>query len=156
MGNRYIARGKRKYYWLPTAATPATVANFTAGTNLTGDLFEINGFEFNNTPADSYDMSSAFDKKVPGTDAVSDSNMVFHDDDALATLYTAMAKGNVGYVAVFNKGTAGASPAIADKYELWPAIIASRTNLHTAANETAKFRVTFTLTQPPVEGTIAA
>jgi hypothetical protein len=155
---RFIRRGNTRYFWVPTLANPAaaTVAEITAGDELSDDIFEINGFEFNNTPAEAQDMGSSFDKKVPGTDAVADSNMTMHQEDDDDTLQTALAKGNEGFVVIFVRGTAGANPAAADEYEAWPAIIASNTNLHTAGNETAKYRVTYTLTEPPVTGAVAA
>lgn len=154
---RFMRKGITKVYFVPTIATPTapTAAEITAGTSLTGQIAEINGFTFTNSPIDVPDMSSAFVKKIPGEDSVEDSNMSFYEDKTSNPIRTALAKGTVGYIVIFPAGTAAANPAVADKAEVWGCIIASSSRQYTAGNEAAQYRVVFTLTDPPVDATIA-
>lgn len=156
---RFMRKGKTKVYFVPTIANKAapTVAEITAGTALTGQIAEMNGFMFSNSPIDTPDMSTAFVNKIPGEDSVDDSNIVFYEDDSSDVLRTALAKGSNGHIVIFPKGTAGASPAAADKAEVWPVTIASNSRQYTADNEAAKFQVVFATTAPPTDpATIAA
>lgn len=154
---RFMRKGKAKFYWVPTIAnkTAPTVAEITAGTQLTAQVAEVNGFEFTNNPIDVPDMASAFVSKIPGEDSIDDSSIVFYEDDTSNPIYTAQTKGNVGHVVIFYNGTAGANPAIADKCEVWPAIVASNARRYTADNEAAQYQVTYALTAAPSQATVA-
>jgi hypothetical protein len=153
---RFMRKGITKVYFVPTIATPAapTAVEITAGTSLTGQIAEINGFTFTNSPIDVPDMSSAFVKKIPGEDSVEDSNMSFYEDKTSNPIRTALSKGTSGYIVIFPAGTAGATPAAADKAEVWGCIIASSSRKYTAGNEAAQYQVVFTLTDPPVDATV--
>jgi hypothetical protein len=155
---RFMRKGKTRFYWCPTVANlnAPTVANITAGTRLDPQIAEINGFEFANSPIDVPDMATAFVSKIPGEDTVADSSISFYEDDTTNPIQTALAKGTVGHVVIFPRGTAGASPAVSDVTEVWPAIVASSARAYTAGNEAARYTVTFTLTAPPVTGAVAA
>lgn len=154
---RFMRKGKTKVYWVLTIASLAapTAAEVNGGTPLHTDLSEINGFTFQNNPIDVPDMSTAFVKKIMGEDTVEDSNLVFYEDDTATTITTALAKGTAGNVVFFYKGTAGASPAAADKCETWPSTVASNARQYSVGNEAATFRVSFANTAAPVAGTVA-
>lgn len=154
---RFMRKGITKVYFCPTIATPTapTTAEITAGTALTGQVAELNGFTFSNAPIDVPDLSSAFVKKIPGEDTVEDSSIVFYEDKTTNPISTALAKGTVGFVVIFYAGTAGSNPAAADKCEVWGCIIASNSRRYTAGNEAAQYEVVFTLTDPPVAATVA-
>lgn len=155
---RFMRKGKTKVYFVPTIAvlTAPTVAEITAGTALHGSLKEITGFTFQNNPIETPDMGSAFVTKIGGEDTVEDSSMTFYEDDTATTLITALAKGTVGNVVIFYKGTAGVNPAAADKAEVWPAVITSNARQYTVDNEAAAFMVAFANTAAPSQATLAA
>jgi hypothetical protein len=151
---RFMRKGVTKFYWVPTIASPTlipTSAEVIAGTNLTPQLAEVNGFNFANSPINTPDMSSAFVGKIPGEDTTDNSDITFYEDKVTNPIKTAQAKGNVGYVVIFYAGTAGASPAAGDKVDVWPAIVASNSRMYTADNEAAKYRVVYALTAAPGE-----
>jgi hypothetical protein len=154
---RFMRKGRAKFYWVPTIATKTapTAAEITAGTPLTPEIAEINGFEFTNNPIDTPDMSSAFVGKINGEDSVDASSIVFYEQDGVNAIKTAQAKGNVGHVVIFYAGTAGANPAAADKCEVWPATVASNARKYTAENQAAQYQVTYSLTAAPSEATVA-
>lgn len=153
---RFMRKGKSRLYWVLTiAALPTTTAaEVNAGTRIDAQLAEINGFSFANTPIDTPDMATAFVSKIPGEDTVGDSNMTFYEDTTTNPISTALAKGTVGYVVIFYAGIAGATPAAADKAEVWPVIVASNAKQYTTGNEAAKYQVVFTNTAGPTAVTL--
>lgn len=155
---RFMRKGVTKVYWAVTLASPSapTVANMVAAVVLHTQLSELNGFNFTNTPIDTPDMASAFVSKIPGEDTVGDSSMVFYEDTLTNPIKTALAKNTVGFVVLFPTGLAGSTPAIADKTDVWPAIVASNSRRYSAGNESALYEVVFTCTAPNVEGAVVA
>lgn len=148
---RFMRREITRFFFVPTIAdvTDVTVAEVTAGTELTDDLAEVNGFTFANSPIQTPDMGSKFVSQIPGEDSTDDSGMVFYQDDDNTDIYDAMVKDTSGYVVIFDLGTAGANPAAADVVDVWPVTISSRAKRYTADNEAAKFEVKFAMTDPP-------
>lgn len=153
---RFMRKGKTKIFFVPTIASLSapTAVEVNAGTELTPQLAEINGFDFTNTPIDTPDMSQAFVSKIPGEDTVGDSNMSFYELTGSNPIATALAKGTTGYVVIFYGGIAGATPAAADKAQVWPTIVASNSKRYTVANEAAMYQVVYTNTAAPTEATL--
>lgn len=149
---RFMRKGKTRFYFVPTIASATlipTAAEVTAGTRLDLQLNEVNGFTFANSPIDAPDMATTFVAKVSGEDTTEDSNLVFYEDDTTNPISTALAKGTNGYIVIFYKGIAAASPAAGDKADVWPIQVASNARQYTADNESAKYQVVFTPTLAP-------
>lgn len=154
---RFMRKGKTKLYFVPTIVSLAapTAAEVNGGTRLDTSLAEINGFSFANNPIDVPDMSTTLVAKINGEDQVADSSMVFYEDDTSTTISTALAKAAIGNIVILYKGTAGASPAAADKADVWPVVVGSNARLYSTGNEAAKFQVSFTCTAAPTAATLA-
>jgi hypothetical protein len=153
---RFMRKGRTKIFWVLTIAnlSAPTAAEVNGGTRIDTELAEINGFSFANTPIDTPDMATTFVSKIPGEDTVGESNMTFYEQTTTNPISTALAKGTVGNVVIFYNGTAGATPAAADKAEVWPCIVASNAKLYTTSNEAAKYMVVFTNTAGPSAATL--
>ncbi len=149
--SRFSQKGTAKFFFVPTIASTAapTAVEVNAGTELTGQLAEVNGFEFKNEPIPTPTMATSFDAQVPGQDTVDASSLGFWEDKTTNPIKTALPKGTSGYVVIFFKGTAGASPAAADKAEVWPVTVSSVHRRYTAGNEAAMYTVDFAMTAPP-------
>jgi hypothetical protein len=149
---RFMRKGITRFYFLPTIASTAlapTVAEITAGERLDPELAEVNGFMFSNSPIQTPDMASAFVSQIPGEDTVEDSNLVFYEDDTDNPVYDAQTKGTVGFIVIFPKGIAGATPATGDDCDVWPVQVASSSRQYTADNEAGKYEIVYTPTDPP-------
>jgi hypothetical protein len=149
---RFMRKGLTRFYWVPSIASASlvpTAAEVNAGTRLDTQLAEINGFSFANQPIDTPDMSTTFTAKVAGEDQSEDSSLMFYEDVSSNPIRTALAKGNNGFVVIFFAGIAGATPAAADKADVWPAQIGSNTRAYTADNEAAKYNVSIIPTAVP-------
>lgn len=147
---------KAHFVLIVTNKAAMTVAELTAGTLLNPKLAEVNGFTFANSPIQVPDFDNTFTSQIGGEDTAADSNLGFYEDDVANPIRTVLAKGTVGFVVFFPTGYAGASPAAADKYEIWPSIVTSNSRAYTAGNEAAMYTANFAITAPPSEGSLAA
>lgn len=153
--SRYMRKGITRFYWVPSIASASlipTAAEVNAGTRLDPQLSEVTGFNFENQPFEAPDMSTAFVPQISGEDKVTESSIDFYQlRGGVDTIRAAQAKGNQGNVVIFSEGIAGATPAAADKCDVWPAIVASRSKMYSTGNEAAKYKVKYTLTAQPAE-----
>lgn len=150
---RFMQMGTTKIYWLTTIASLATALTATetnAGINVTGQLSDLSGFSFDNTPIDTPDMSTALVTKIPGEDAVADSSLTFYEDKTTNPIKAALTKGTSGYVVILGYGTAGASPAAGDKADIWPVIVSSNARQYAAGAAASKYLVKMAPTLAPV------
>lgn len=155
---RFMRKGTTKVYFVPTIASlsAATAVEVGAGTALHTQLAEINGFSFANSSIDTPDMANTLVTKISGEDTLENSSMGFYEaKSGTDTIKTALTKGTSGYVVIFYRGIAGATPAAGDKYEVWSVEVASNSRKYSVGNEAATFMVAFTPTAAPVEGTLA-
>jgi hypothetical protein len=152
-------RGVTKAYFVPSIASLAamTVAEVTAGTRLDEAINDLAGFTFNNNPITTPVLSRALDTKIPGPDQLDDSTFTFLEAKASNPLQTTLAKGTSGYIVFFPGGTAGASPAAADKYHAWPVTTTGWAPVITMGADPATWRAGVTITDTPsLAGVVAA
>jgi hypothetical protein len=155
---RFMRKGVTKVYFVPTIADTEgpTVAEITAGTPLTTAIAEITGFSFTNNPINTPDMGSSFVSKIPGEDTTDDSTITFYEDKITNPIRTALSKNTAGYIVIFGAGIAGATPAAADKADVWPVTVSSNSKVYTVDNDAAKYAVGFANTAPPSEDVAVA
>lgn len=158
---RYMQKGTTRFYWVPTVAATTlipTAAEVTAGSRLDTQLFEIDGFNYATTFIEAPNMAEAFTPKELGSDEAADSTLGFYllkgGTDTIRALFV---RGTAGFVVIFYAGIAGATPAAADKADVWPVTIGGKSKLYTVGNELSRYRVGFGVTATPAEEiTIAA
>lgn len=153
---RFSRKGIAKFHFVPTIANlnGPTVAEITAGEDITPDIAEVSGFEFANSPIVTPDLATTFSPQISGEDVAAESSITFYERDDSTTIMAALAKGADGYVVIFPKSSAIAAAA---KVEVWPVTVASNSRQYTAENEAAKFRVVFSVTAvPDQDSTVAA
>lgn len=150
---RYLRRGVTRFYFVPTIAASTkipTAAEVAAGTRLDEQLHEVNGFAFANESIDAPNFKDRFTPQAPGEDVAEDSSMgLYQLKGGTDTIRAALPKDTAGYIVIFSEGVAGATPAIADKADTWPVIVASSTKQYTADNELARYMVNFSVTDTP-------
>jgi hypothetical protein len=153
MGN-YIVSGKAKVVYAPSVANLAapTSGEITAGTvlNLPGThvnagLIEMTGFETEQSFVTLSDMGTTTDGKIPGRKTLPDASLKFYDDDASATVRTALAEGSSGFIIRFPYGQ-----STGKRCEVWPVTIgAINDSPYSAANEAQTFMVAVAITSTP-------
>lgn len=150
---RYMRRGVTKVAFVPTISNKAapTQAEINAGTDLEADLGEINGAAFANSPIETPNLLDTFTPKIVGVDEAEDPDLLFYERDDATTIWAALAKGTTGYLVFMPTGQASTKPS-----DVWPVRVGSRARQYSVGNDPARFRVVFSTTDPPVEGTQAA
>jgi hypothetical protein len=151
--NKFFRRGKSRAYFLPTIASATlapTVAEITAGTNLSDAVAEVNGFSYSNSPIDTLVMAEDFAGKIPGEDQAEDSSLVIYLDEASNPLRTTLAKGTTGFIVLVDFKPVG-SMAAADKVDVYPVDVAAAPKERGLGNEAARWRAEFTVTSRPAE-----
>lgn len=121
----YITPGRSKVFWMLTLSTPSGpgATQINAGVELTSALRGIPSIPRTGNLADATDLSSTFEKRVRGTVGGDAMTFALNRNTSTETAYAAMVEGTAGYVVVFRKGTAGATPAIGDKADVYTGFI---------------------------------
>lgn len=134
-----------------------TAAQITAAVNLTGFCISLNASSRGNTiPTPSFD--SLFETTASGTSAATFDADFYRDDD-VDTAWTTLVRGTRGFFIVSRYGGSGTAnkPIAADKVEVWPVEITSRTMANMASNTVLTFTVTCAVNIEPNENaTVAA
>lgn len=160
--NKFFRRGITKVFFVPTIAAPVdspSVAEVTAGADLSPDVAELSGFTFENQPISTPNLSETFVTTIPGEDQSEASSLTFYEkqgpgaDNPLRAL---LAKGTTGYIVIFYAGIAGATPATGDPCEVWPTITTGAARIYDTGNEAAKWRCNFTPTATPATDAVVA
>jgi hypothetical protein len=153
---RFIRRGVTKIRFSPALAdykTGATRAEITSSIDLTDSVAEINGWQLEGSTVPVPDMSSTFEKSIPGTDSAADSSLSFYEDDDTDVIETLLPKGTEGFVLLFRKGDKPTSKSL----DIFPTQVTSRAAAFSAGNDPARFDVRFSITdEPALDTTIPA
>lgn len=155
MPQRFLRKGTTRFYWVPTIAAATkipTAAEVTAGTRLDEQLHGVNGFSYETQFIDAPNFLSSITPKELGEDQLADSTLSFYElKSGTDTIRAVFVKGTTGFIVIFYAGTAGATPAAADKADVWPVTVGSRTRAYSAGNELAAYNVRFAVTSAPAE-----
>lgn len=158
---RFFRRGITRFYFVPTAPsslTAPTVAELTAGTNLTAAVADVAGFTFANQPIETPDFSAAYVSKIPGPDQADDSTLTLYEDRTTNPLRATLAKGQQGYIIMLPQGGTGTggAPAIGNKADVFHVEVASTPREISAGNDPARWRAEFTvLDAPTIDAAVA-
>lgn len=134
----YIGPGRSKVFWVVTLSTPSGpgATQINAGTELTDKMPALPEINNGAQLADSSTLDSHRDKGQRGTiDITRISFRLQRDTSATETAYDSMSEGDDGYLVVFRKGTAGASPANGDECDVYPAEVLLKTPGNPGRNE---------------------
>jgi hypothetical protein len=135
----------RKYYWVTTIATQATPSRgeLNAGTDLSAEISDVNGFELTGDSADAPDLASQFVAQVPARITASDSEIVFYASSSSSDVRTVLPRGTTGFVCILPEGD-----ITGQKMEVWPAKVKSMF-LDSSIEDPAKVHVQFSITKLP-------
>lgn len=155
--SRFVLGGRAKARWLtslPSTPLAPTQAELDGGTDLIGtpqaeELMDIQGFAVQPSSIPTPGYAGTLVGNVPGDQTYPDSVLSFYKDTASSTIYSALARGNTGWVAVMYDGQASTN-----EVDLFPATVVSRVR-RPALNAPHIFDVNFAI-DVPYEGTQAA
>lgn len=144
---RFIRRGVTKVRFAPTIANRAAVTRteITSSTDLTPSIADMSGWALEGSTVPVPDMSSTFEKSIPGTDSAPDSSIDFYEDDTTEVIETLLPKGTAGNILVFRKGDKPSSKSL----DVFAVAVTSRSATFSAGNDPARFTVRFSITEEP-------
>lgn len=152
----YINQGTTKVIFIPTAAAyvPATgtgvasAAEIAAGTDLSPQIAVYEGFDVNTSFIEAPVLSTKFAAKIAAADQIGEPSLTFRDSNASTAVRTLLATGVSGFIGVFVQGTAATKPQ-----RLFPIVSAGVNDIiEVAANDTARFKVSFSVPSKPADG----
>lgn len=160
---RYTPDELEKWFFLPTVASvnAPTVANFTAGQDITPAISSVSGFTISANKVDTPDLSTRFTRSVAGRLTAEDSSIEFYkgDDatDVEEVVRALLPRGTDGFIARVHP-VEGEAPTIAAgvKAEIWPVEVMSNSVGSPTPGEAQKFTVQFSVTDPPNQAATVA
>jgi hypothetical protein len=143
--SRYIAQSVRKYYWVPTIATQSapTRAELNAGTDLTGQVFAVTGFDNPVTLVDAPDFGSRFTSQVPGPIKPSASSITLYQSSTSNDVRTLLTRDLTGFIVILLEGD-----VTGKKMDVFPVVVAAATKQETIGDP-AKIDIQFGITAVP-------
>ena len=135
-----------------------TAAQVAAATDLTPFCISLNASSRGNTvPTPSFD--SLFETSTAGTSAAT-FDADFYRDDATGNddAWDLLPRGTRGYFIISRFGGAGTNnlPIAADKVEVWPVMVTSRTMANMSSNTVLTFTISCSVNEEPAEAATVA
>lgn len=151
MADRFFRRGKSVWYFLPAVANPAapTGAEITAGTDLSPDIAEVNGWDFQSNPIKTPNLADRFTPQIAGEDTVGNPQITIYDRDPSSDYRSLLAKDTTGYIVMMPYGHVATRRA-----ETWHVESQSVSDITTTGNEAARYRVAFSVLDVPEQDAV--
>lgn len=145
---RYWSVGLTQVHYLPAIEDPDMVPTreeITAGTNLTGEIAEWDGWSTTSEKIDTPDMVSRFVSNIPGAISAEDSSLTFYADRAGDDVRLVLPRDTSGFIVWMDGGD------VPENYmDVYPVTVASAPKLRSTDNATM-IRVDFNITSEPHE-----
>ena len=149
----YYGVAKNKIYWLPTITDTAglvyTRAELTAGTEISADISEIEGWTVSGTQIETPKYGDLFTSKIPGRTESEDSSFTFYADENSQDVRTVFTRGDRGYM-VFMYG--GDVPT--NLSAVFPAQVTAVSMMLSAGEDADRVQVGFAITAEPQEAVV--
>jgi hypothetical protein len=145
---RFYTVGLTKCLFLPTIADAdlePTRAEINAGTDVTAEIAEFEGWSTTSETIDTPDMISRFVSSIAGAITAEDSSISFYadrDGDDARSIFT---RDTIGYIVWMDSGDVEDAPM-----DVYPVQVASAPKVRSMDNATL-IRVDFNITREPVE-----
>jgi hypothetical protein len=149
---RYIRPGVTKVYWVVTIATYATPtrAEINAGSDVSDEVAEINGFQVVSESVDTPDLSGRFVSKIPGRINADDSSINFYaSSTGFNDARSILPRDTSGFVIIMD----GGDVTTTGRMDIWPATVAS-VGILRGLEDPAMQQITFTPTRVPAENIV--
>lgn len=145
---RYYARGLTKIYYCLTIASilSPTRAEMNAGTDLSREVAEVNGWLISGGDIDTPDLASEFTGKIPGSTAVDESSINFYASSNGADARTILPRLTAGYILMLYGGDIAAT-----KMDVFPIRVKAVGKPISLGDDPSTVNIQFTVTAKPAE-----
>jgi hypothetical protein len=146
---RYFDVAKTKCVWVPTIASPSLIytrVELNAGTDLSDEVADLEGFTVTGAEIDVPDFGSLFTGKIPGRTEAEDSSLTFYADETGVDVRGLLTRGASGYVVWLDGGD------VEDNISaVFPVRIRSVSVMRSAGEDAARVQVQFSIIAEPNE-----
>ncbi|MFI6249049.1 hypothetical protein [Streptomyces sp. NPDC051016] len=145
--SRYIPPGTRQYYFVPSIASISSPSRpeLDAGTDLTGEIADVSGFQTTSESTDTPDLGTRFVPKIPGRISADDSSITMYASSDSDDVRQLLPRDTAGFIVQFPEGDVAGQTC-----DVFPVKVASAPKM-TDIEEPAKIEVQFTITAEPAE-----
>lgn len=145
--SRYYRKGTTKIYFLTAAAdyTSPTRAEMDAGTDLSGEVADISGWQVTSAFVDTPDLASRFTSKIPGDINADDSSLNFYASSDSMDVRTLLPRDTTGFILILDEGD-----VTGHTMDVFPVTVGSAPKLRTLTDP-AMLQVNFAITAVPAE-----
>lgn len=147
--NRYWPVGTTKWVWVPTIANylvAITRGEINAGTDLSGEIADLDGWTVSSNQIDTPDVNSRFRSKIPGPIEAEDSSLTIYADPSGTDVRSLLPRDTSGYVVRMDGGDVAGR-----KCSIFPVKVASQNKLMGTDEEAGRIEIAFTITRIPAE-----
>lgn len=144
---RYFDVGTTVVYWLPSCAdiTTPTRAEMNAGTDVTGEVADFDGFAVTGDEIEVPDLKKLFNKKIAGRTTSDSSSITFYGDLTGGDITDLLSRGDNGFIAWLNGGDVPGN-----KGDIFPVRVKSIPRKR-SISDAARVMVEFSITDEPAE-----
>lgn len=148
LASRYFATGTTKYVWCTSVANKLapTRAEINAGTDVSGDIAEVNGWQVTSDLIEVPDINSRFTSKIPGRTSADDSSIKFYADPSGADARTLFPRDTTGFILRMDGGD-----VTGRKMDVFPVRVSSVPKEMGTGDDAATINVMFAITSEPAE-----
>lgn len=145
--DRFYAATVTKIVFCPAVADKSapTRSEINAGTELSGQVSEVNGFTVNGALIDTPDYGSRFTSKIPGRTEAADSSLKFYQDRATDDVRSLLPRDTQGFILMMWGGDVPTQ-----KMDVFPVTVTSA-GKSIPDNAAADITVMFAITGVPAE-----
>jgi hypothetical protein len=146
--DRYFPTGVTKYYWIPDLLDPEapTRLELDAGTDLSPEIAEVDGFTVSSDQIETPDINSRFTSTIAGRITADESSLVFYAAANGVDVRALLPRGTNGYI-----GRLGGGDTATYKMDIFPVTVTSLSKAFGTDDEAARITVQFAVTSEPIE-----
>lgn len=148
---RFTDNATTVVYYLPSIAATTLVptrAEMNAGTNISVELNDLDGWSLEAELIDTQALSESFQSKIPGSLSAPDSSLTFYTSKTGVDIRTLLPRGTTGYVMFCDGGDVAGQKA-----EVYPVTVTSVGLMRNiTGTEASKTKIGFAITRPPAQG----
>lgn len=147
--SRYINPDTTRFYFLTAVSNKAapTRSELNAGTDLSGEVQEVEGWLTSSDQVETPDLDSRFTSKIPGRITAEDSTITFYADSTGADARSLLPRDTAGFVIILDGGDVPGSTM-----DVFPVKVSSVGKSRSVeGSDAATVAIAFSITSEPAE-----
>lgn len=145
---RYINKGVTKFLWVESISSLSapTRQELDAGTDLSNEIQEIEGWVVESASVETPDLGSTFTGSIPGSTSAEDSSITMYADLGGTDVRDVISRGDNGYMVIMDGGDIAGRTM-----DVFPARVGSLGKNRSVDDDPATITISFYITDEPVE-----